>query len=208
MAKKPVSKKAEQVLRRRARDPVASLLHPVPAHLEHPPIPARFELLPIRRCVYSSIPDTRHDSGNIPGLYPYLGPRSLRSAQQVRDVPSPHGVSQHEQEGPGSSCAEEGGAAGAWGMRILGTTRVTRPVLPGFAKWTSYLISCTPLHGAEFLHIGTPTPEPQLDGDALTPSSFACAGEQSGRMPHERAAEAAEAAEAEAAEAADADRRR
>ena len=63
----------------------------------------------------------------------------------------------------------------------------------------------THLHGAEFLHIGTPTPEPQLDSDALTPSSFACAGEQSGRMPHERAAEAAEA---EAAEAADTDRRR
>ena len=28
-------------------------------------------------------------------------------------------------------------------MRIPGTTRVTRPALPGFAKWTSYLISCT-----------------------------------------------------------------
>eukprot|EP00964_Phaeocystis_antarctica_P020725 scaffold11460_cov64-Phaeocystis_antarctica.AAC.10 len=40
-------------------------------------------------------------------------PRSLRSAQQVRHVPSPHGVSQHEQEGPGSSGAEEEGAAGA-----------------------------------------------------------------------------------------------
>ena len=45
-------------------------------------------------------------------------------------------------------------------MRIPGTTRVTRPALPGFAKWTSYLISYTPLHGAEFLHIGTPAPAP------------------------------------------------
>ena len=147
----------------------------------------------------------------MPGLYPYLGPRSLRSAQQVRHVPSPQGVSQHEQEGPGSSCAEEGGVAGAWDMRVPGTTRVTRPALPDFAEWTSYLIRCTPLYGAEFLHLGTPTPAPQLhhaciDSDALTPSF--CAGEQIGWVRQERAAEAAEAAEAEAAETADADRRR
>ena len=33
--------------------------------------------------------------------------------------------------------------AGAWDMRVPGTTRVTRPALPDFAEWTSYLISCT-----------------------------------------------------------------
>ena len=37
-------------------------------------------------------------------------------AQQVRHVPSPQGVSQHEQEGPGSSGVKTSGAAGAPGM--------------------------------------------------------------------------------------------
>ena len=120
VAKKLVSKKAEQVLRSRARGPVCGLsVPPCPsAHLEppHPGAPRA----PGHIGASPSIPDARHDSGYRPGLYPYLGPRSLRSAQQVRHVPSPQRVSQHEQEGtssgaeegPGSSGAKAGGAAG------------------------------------------------------------------------------------------------
>ena len=53
VAKKPVSKKAEQVLRRRARGLVASLPHPahISAHFEPLPIPAHLELPRIHRYI-------------------------------------------------------------------------------------------------------------------------------------------------------------
>ena len=136
MAKKLVSKKAEQVLRSRARGPVCGLsVPPCPsAHLEppHPGAPRA----PGHIGASPSIPDARHDSGYRPGLYPYLGPRSLRSAQQVRHVPSPQGVSQHKQEGPSSSGAGEIGAAGAAGIRVC--------ALPGTTRGP---IRCASLHG-------------------------------------------------------------
>ena len=31
---------------------------------------------------------------------------------------------------------------------LPGTSRVSRPALPGFAQWTYYLTLCSPLHGA------------------------------------------------------------
>ena len=78
-----------------------------PTSLKHLPIPAPLELQPIHRCI-SCISETQ--------LLSSLGPRSICSAQQVRHVPSPQGVSQHEQEGPGSSGVKTSGAAGAPGM--------------------------------------------------------------------------------------------
>ena len=58
-------------------------------------------------------------------LLSYLGPWSLRLAQQVRHVSSPQEVSQHKQErqhkqkGRDGSGAKEGSAAGALGMRCF-----------------------------------------------------------------------------------------
>jgi hypothetical protein len=82
---------------------------PISAHLEPPPIPARLKLRPIHRCVSFDPRDT---------TFMMPGPRCFCSAQQVRHLPSPQRVSQHEPEGPGSSGAEQGGAAGAPGMHV------------------------------------------------------------------------------------------
>ena len=153
VATKPISKKTEQVLRRRAHElsfPLPLPTLPISAHLEPPPISARLELSRL------------HTSPPRDTVYVIPGPRSLRSAQQVRHVPSPQGVSQHGQEGLGSSGAEQGGAAGAPGMRVPSLWhdkhRAARTVR--LRKVQSYLISYTPLHGAVFLRIGTSATSP------------------------------------------------
>ena len=110
---------------------------PISVHHERPPIPARLKLRSIHRCVSFDPRDT---------TFMMPGPRCFWSAQQVRHVSSPQRVSQHEPEGPGSSGAEQGGAAGAPGMhvpslwhnkhRAIRTARVRRV--------QSYLISYIP----------------------------------------------------------------
>ena len=97
--------------------------------LEPPPIPAHLELPLVYVGASPFIPKIQ--------LLSYLGPWSLRSAQQIR----------HEQEGPGSGGAEQDGAAGAPGVpsswpdkhRVAHTTRIlqVQPHLMSHARMTS-----------------------------------------------------------------------
>ena len=124
-------RKKKQARRRRTSDPVSSPSpHPIiAAHIyrpaprsSSPPILAHLDLPFIHWCISSK----RSTSGNIgPCFPPFAGPQGLRPPREVWHVPSPQGVSQHEQAGPGSSGAEAGGAAGAQGMHAPSLARYT-----------------------------------------------------------------------------------